>query len=114
MEKYLVALLLIVSSTVYAQQSNLPVYCINYNSLDSTLSEWDEIPFVRGKSFRENSSGEIRNALVLFVNANKRTWTLVEKFSDDKYCVLAAGTDFEPVPAKIIDDVINEREKSKS
>lgn len=114
MEKYLIALSLAFSSTVYAQQSNLPVFCLNYNSLDATLTEWDEIPFVRGKSFRETGAGEIKNSLVLFVNAKTKTWTLVEKFRDSKYCVLAVGTDFEPVPTKIIDDIIDERQKSKS
>jgi hypothetical protein len=113
-EKYLIVITLAFSSTVYAQQSNLPTQCINGSSLDEVLDEYDEIPFVRGMSFREGKSKQVENSVVFFVNAKTKTWTLVEKFGDNKYCVLAAGGDFEPVPMKVIDDIINERQKSKS
>jgi hypothetical protein len=93
---------------------DIPTHCISYEKLDSVLEEFDELPMIRGISSRETESGMIQSMMVLFMNKGKNSWTLVEKFDDQTYCILGVGTGMEPVPNNIIQDIENRRLKKKS
>lgn len=118
--KKLLAILLMMPVIAFSQTNaketvkNIEAECITLQSLDSLLNEFDELPFVRGLSNRQIGTTAIQNPMVLFVNAKTMTWTLMEKTGDGLYCILAVGTTFEPVPAKIIDDIQDKRRKSRS
>ena len=88
------------------------VICINGEDLTKTVGEFKELPYVRGLSSPMAQEG--RNlSLVIFVNPETRTFTIVEKAADDVYCILAVGGGFEPVPRNIQDDVRSEQEKGQ-
>lgn len=97
MKKLLIALMMIPSLT-FAQRVEkvmIETYCVGLGSLEKALDAYGEIPFVRGLGERE-PVGVV--SLVVFVNPLTQTWTIVEKIGTDKYCIMAAGGNFEPVP----------------
>lgn len=73
----------------------LETYCVKLDTLEQVLSEYGEIPFIRGLSQRD-PLGTV--SLVVFLNPQTQTWTIVEKFDTDKYCIMAVGSNLEPVP----------------
>jgi len=115
MEKYLAALMFCVSSA-YAQSdiATVQIHCVSREEVDAMLNQYEELPFVRGLSLREQNGIPMSNSVVLFVNAKTGTWTVVERTPDKKYCVISAGTKFEPVPMEIIEDLQKERSSGKS
>jgi hypothetical protein len=96
------------------EQLNLPTYCTQIQSLEDMLSQYNELPMLRGKAEREVAGNPIQNTVVVFMNMETKTWTIVEKMIDGRYCILTAGSSFEPVPKEIIDRVIKEREQRRS
>ena len=53
------------------------------------------------------------NSLVIFVNLKTGSFTIVEKVEEQKYCVLAVGGNFEPVPAEVLREYNRSREKEE-
>lgn len=86
--------------------------CVSGEDLTKTMNEYKEIPFVRGASSSLTEDNKSL-ALVVFVNPETRTFTIVEKAGDNLYCILAVGGGFEPVPREIQDDVRAEQEKGR-
>lgn len=89
-------------------------YCMSVTDLGELLKNFEEIPFLRGSSYRELEKTPTINPLVVFFNAKNKTWTIVERTPEKLYCVLAVGRDLEPVPQEIIDEVQKSWQKSKS
>lgn len=88
------------------QMSTFQTICLNAKDLTNLVGEFKEVPFARGISTPVIGEGAL--SLVLFLNPDKKTFTIVEKVKDDTYCILAVGGSFEPVPKHIQDEVINE------
>lgn len=70
--------------------------CSNENKIMSSLKEFGEEPFLRMLSTRQVSGDIVDNISILFVNSQTRSWTMVEKFSDDMFCVISLGTNAGP------------------
>lgn len=88
-----------VNATMY------PAVCVDAESLSKTVDEFKELPFARGIS---NSLGDAEapaRSLVIFVNPETQTWTIVERVNANQYCIMAVGQKFEPVPADTRDRV---------
>jgi len=82
-------------------QLNSQLICGDYSSINSTIKEYNEIPFVRMVSHRLVSTGDIfQNQIVIFVNPQTKTYTMVERFSSDIYCVVSIGEKLSPVDSK--------------
>lgn len=117
MQKYLAALLLAISCTVIADDSppetKIPDRCGNWAQLKIAVDHFDELPFVMGNMLRNTPRGRVETSIFIFVNAEKGTWTLVEKVANDLYCILAVGTHFSPVSAQSIDNLIKDRQRRK-
>lgn len=96
------------------EEISIPTFCTTIQPLNDMLSEYNELPLLRGKSERQIEGNPIQNSVVVFLNMETKTWTIVEKMIDGRYCVISAGSDFEPVPKEIIDRVIKEREQRRS
>jgi hypothetical protein len=112
MQKYLILLYALLPITAFSQtykEINIPVVCVTNNSLAETLDEFEELPFARGISSRENSN----HSLVIFVSKKERTWTIAERISKDKYCIIAVGDRFEPIPTNILNEFENRQKKGK-
>jgi len=118
--KKILATLLFIPTLAFSQSNknesivNIPAYCISIQKFGSLLTEFDELPFVRGKSTRDVNGRETTNSLVIFMNVRTKTWTIAEKVSDDKYCIIATGEDMEVVPQDIIDNIIKDRQQKRS
>jgi len=108
------SLCLLISSLSWAEENvNIPALCTTIGVMDEVLDKYDELPLVRGKSVREGSAGTVENSLVVFMNAKTGTWTLIER-TGERYCVLAVGNSMQPVPASVIDTIVNNRQKKRS
>lgn len=75
-----------------------PHACISGEELTQLTNQYRELPFVRGVT----SEG---NLVVIFVNAQTRTFTILERHNANTYCALALGAGFEPVPKSIQDEI---------
>lgn len=102
----LIASLFVSTQAVAVDELSVPVFCVDYATLERTLDKYKEVPFVRGKSQRGSDDKPDDYSMVLFVNRETKTWTLVEQVEPDYYCVIGVGNKFEAVPANIINDVI--------
>ena len=89
--------------------STFQTVCLNSNDLANLIGEFREVPFARGLS--KPVIGEGNLPLVIFVNAETNTFTIVEKAGNEVYCILAVGAKFEPVPQSIRDEVISEYQR---
>lgn len=115
--KKILPLLFLIPSLVFAnpekqslQIATFQTVCINGKDLTSTIDEFKEIPFVRGHSTPLLQNG-IPLSLVIFLNPETKTFTIVEKTGEDAYCILAVGQQFEPVPKEIQDSVKDNQNK---
>jgi len=93
---------------------NIPAYCTSIQMLEDILSKHEELPMIRGKSFRDVNGKSVQNSLVIFVNVKDKSWTITERIQSGKYCVIALGEEFQPVPNDIIEDVVKERQRKRS
>lgn len=104
-KKIATAVLFVMSSSLALSQSapelnpplipgQLQVVCSSLAQLESMLKEYSEIPLARGLVTRENTT----SSLVIFVNPETQSFTVVEKTPNGLYCVLALGQKLEAVP----------------
>lgn len=85
---------LLFSVTVQAQNfMHTPVPCVSGQELAGTLLEYRELPLFSMINSRQ-VLGQFRDfPSYLFANIETGTWTLVDKVSEDVYCVIAMGSD---------------------
>lgn len=99
--KYMIVFLtFFVTYECIAQTSLLPVECVTMRELTAVLAEYDEKPFAIAGTQRATQGNVAENHVLFFVNPKTRTWTIAEKVSDNKYCVLSGGTNFSLVSEK--------------
>ena len=91
-----------------------PAVCVDAESLSKTVDEFKELPFARGLSTNMTDTEAPHLSLVIFVNPKTQTWTIVERVDPNRYCIMAVGQKFEPVPADIRDRVEQERSRGES
>jgi hypothetical protein len=97
-----------------SEEINIPTHCVSIQVLEDVTVEFNELPMLRGKTERQIDGQLVENTLVIFINMETKSWTITEKMVNNRYCVLAAGNSFQPVPKEIIDRVIKEREQKRS
>jgi hypothetical protein len=110
MKKILITLLLAATATVsHANEYNLNVKCVSYRVIEALTIEYNELPFIRGASIRDGDRGSRSIPFVFYLNAITGSWTFTERISENEFCILASGEQFEPVPAELIDITIERR-----
>jgi hypothetical protein len=110
MKKLLASIIMsLIAIPVAAQEIMFPAECGTIKNLDEMLTEYEEIPFVRGIGYKNMNGLVIETTMVFFANAKTGTWSFTEKIADNVYCIVGAGDSFEPVPANIIDGILNQR-----
>lgn len=107
------------SSMAWAQASDpvttmFPAVCVDAKTLSETVAEFKELPFARGISNSLGNPEAPARSLVIFVNPETQTWTIVERVNGNQYCIMAVGQKFEPVPADIRYRVEQERSRGES
>jgi hypothetical protein len=113
--KKLLILLCVIPSLVFAKEViNEPrtISCLNKENIYKILGEFDEVPFIRALNAPVLGVANF-NSLVIFVNLKTGSFTIVEKVEEQKYCVLAVGGNFEPVPAEVLREYNRTREKEE-
>ena len=121
MKKLVVGFLVLLSSTVFAQQKDeteqiihLPAYCVESKTLEQFIDKYGELPFARGISSRQIDGKEYKQSMVIFINTESMSFTIAEKVSDTHFCVITMGAGFEPVPDEIRKEIIKKRLAGKS
>lgn len=71
--------------------------CVTEKELTPVLNKYQEQPVLKFSSMRVigNNAGYLQS--VLYMNTTTKTWTLVEQWGDDLYCVVSIGIDAEPI-----------------
>lgn len=96
MKNLLVSLLLVPALAWSNPNARIDVMCVGANDLAQVLVKYGEKPFVQGIAERDPVGTVI---MLLFVNPETGSWTLVEKvMSINTYCVINAGDKFKPIP----------------
>lgn len=70
--------------------------CISLEQLSSILERHKEEPFLHGTSSREIAGKIVSIPMVIFVNPQTKTWTLIEKYGKDIYCAAGLGRKISP------------------
>ena len=74
--------------------------CLNFASLEATVKEHNELPFVVAVAHRLDGEKKTFHPTVMFVNPKTKSWTLAEKLDDGSYCIIAVGSKLEPYKEK--------------
>ena len=106
---------LILSLPVWAQEvitEPRTVSCVNKENIYKLVGQFDEIPFIRALNVPQLGVAQF-NSLVIFVNQTTGSYTVVEKLEDQKYCILAVGGSFEPMPKEVLNEYNEFREQER-
>jgi len=99
MKKILFTALLLTQPALAVEKEvvQMPVYCMSEKEMDRILSKHGEVSFVGGTSTRVLEGGKRQHhPIILFVNPDTRTWTLVER-AGEYYCAISLGEDLVPI-----------------
>ncbi len=87
--------------------------CMDINSLDKVLTEYNELPVLRADSVRKGEDDYIKHVTVLYMNIETSSWTLAEKMNDNLYCIISVGTGIAPVEKEIRDKIQKGRKNNQ-
>jgi hypothetical protein len=103
MLRYLItSLALIVGSaniSIASEITKLPteLICGNENGISDVLEKYGEKPFATMSTVREIPGvGLTDNPMVIFVNPETRSYTIVERITKNTYCIVAVGDGISP------------------
>ena len=105
-KKILAALALtagIIHPSIASEITRLPteLICVDQRGIGETITEFEELSFAGAVGVREIPGvGMVENNIVIFVNPKTKSFTIVERFSKDLYCVLALGEGFRPLSSQ--------------
>jgi len=103
LEKILASLALTVGTihpSIASEITQFPtsLMCVDKQGINQTIKEFEELSFAGGLSMRDLPGvGLVAHNLVIFVNPKTQSWTIVERFTKDMYCVVAVGEGFRPL-----------------
>lgn len=99
MYKLLCSILLFVSLNAFAEvNKDFSAPCYPLNMVMRAIGEYKETPAIVGYSQRTEGNKEMTNMMLIFLNTQTQTWTMVEKIPNGLYCLIAAGTNFDVIP----------------
>jgi hypothetical protein len=94
--KLLISGVFFIESSFAQNSQNFESVCVNADSIAEVVAQFEETPSLTMKSMRETTRGSVENRAVLFINYKTKSWTLVERISSDRFCVIALGEDISP------------------
>ena len=106
--RHIVALViaLAVNTTAVADESELTfrtpfdAICTTQQIFGETILKYGETPIMRGLSVRNVDGVMVFMNTVLFMNLETGTWTLAEKITDNVFCVMAMGQNWQVYQGK--------------
>lgn len=101
--RYLVLLALFFSALARAEVLQVPtdLICSDRKTLLEVLDKYSEQPLLRG----QGRTGWV----VIYVNPETHTWTMVERVEQDLYCYVSAGQEFSPVEPEVRRGFLDQR-----
>lgn len=101
--KKLVLAAYLISTSIYAQQNpdkliKLSASCSSEERVLSLIKKFEEVPMLRMESERELGDGKtVEFITIMFVNPNTLSYTIVERFTKDIYCITGTGKNVTPM-----------------
>ena len=95
-----------VNTTAVADESELTfrtpfdAICTTQQIFGETMLKYGETPIMRGQSVRNVDGVMVFMNTVLFMNLETGTWTLAEKITDNVFCVMAMGQNWQVYQGK--------------
>lgn len=95
-----------VSTTTMSTESGLffrtpfDAICTTERIFAETLYHYGETPIMRGQSVRDINGVVVTMNTVLFMNLETGSWTMAERMSDDAFCVMAMGQNWQVYPGR--------------
>jgi len=111
--KKLLIFLCMIPNLVFAQEvinETRTVSCVNKEDIYKLVGDFDEVPLIRALN-SPVLGVPIFNSLVIFVNSKTGSFSVVEKVEEQKYCLLAVGVRFEPMPEEALKEYNKFREQ---
>lgn len=71
--------------------------CYPLKDIVLELGKYKEAPLLMANSVRPVGSDNQGNALIIFMNTESRTWTIIERANDEIYCIIAIGDHLSPI-----------------
>lgn len=101
LKKALASLALTVGLPLHSMASDVVQFptrlaCTDYKTIIKNVDKFKEKPFAIMESFRDFNGTVLTTTTLLFVNPKTKSYTMVEKFNDDLYCVVSMGENLEP------------------
>jgi hypothetical protein len=102
MGKKLLSTLLFLPALAIAQVDyvQFETVCVSKKMLDETVAKHGEKPFVIAVGHRLVDEKKVFHPVIMFMNPNTKTWTLVERIEPDTFCVVGVGSKMEPFFSK--------------
>jgi hypothetical protein len=104
--KKLALLLLLVSTSIFAQTSvkiiKFEAVCGTLEQVIAVLKKFEELPMLQMTMNRATGGDKeknVENATIMFVNSKTQSFTIVEQVSDSVLCVIGSGTNTMPFGA---------------
>ena len=102
MGKKLLSTLLFLPALAIAQVEyvNFETVCVSQKMLEESMTKHGEKPFITAVGHRFVGDKKVFNPVVMFMNPDTKSWTLVEKVEPNSFCVIGVGTKMEPFFSK--------------
>ena len=92
---------LLSTAAVFAQEDTASQYfpttilCTNWETVGRSLSRYGEKPMIKSQSIRFVGGNRQMVHMIIFTNPETRTWTMIEQFDNELYCIMGAGEDLQ-------------------
>jgi hypothetical protein len=70
--------------------------CSNWDSINAMLSSYHEQPMLQMTALRRIDNQEVMVQSILFANKNTGSYSLIEKWNDEQFCLVQVGQDLKP------------------
>jgi UDP-glucose 4-epimerase len=81
------------AETIYRTQ----LVCVTAQELVPVLEKYQEKPILKFSAHRVVGNSVVNLPSVLYMNSTTKTWTLIEQWAEDLFCVVSIGSDSEPI-----------------
>ena len=96
--KTLIAFLCLLPTLALANPAPALLPCDTKDNLLTTIAKYQEQPLAQGKVILNHPQGRSYEfPMLLFVNMEEKTYTLIALTAEDYGCIVAIGSEFTPV-----------------
>ncbi len=76
------------------------ITCSDEKTVLKVINESGETPMLKMTNLRYTNGMPTENVSILFMNIETKTWTLVERFNEETFCVIGLGNEIIPYGKK--------------